>query len=237
MTSFDSSHSSEPSRGDPLHASLDGEPRPDRDQDALDLARRAQGGDELALNQLFARYQEPLRRIVRIRMGSHLRCQGGLESMDMVQRTFAKAHAKLNDIEIRDPRSILNWLARIAERQIHDANDYISAEKRDWRRTSSLEGNGSVGQAIAGSYQPEAKDTLPDDRALRNELQATIDEAVQELKEEHREVILLRDYSGLDWVEVAEQLGRQNVHAAQELHRRARIRLARLLSARLDDAE
>lgn len=222
---------------DPLYESLDGSPRPERDEDALALARRAQDGDEQALNSLFERYQEPLRRIVRIRMGGHLRRQGGFESMDMVQRTFAKAHAKLSSVELRDPRSILNWLARIAERQIHDANDYISAEKRDWRRTAPLQGSSSGTAESTPGFQPEATDTLPEQRALRNELQATIDEAMLELKDEHREVILLRDYSGLEWLDIAEQLEKDNVHAAQELHRRARIRLARILSARLGDAE
>ncbi len=222
---------------DPLYESLDGSPRPERDEDALELAKRAQEGDEDALNKLFERYQEPLRRIVRIRMGGHLRRAGGFESMDMVQRTFAKAHAKLSTVELRDPRSILNWLARIAERQIHDANDYISAEKRDWRRTAPLQGSSSgTGESTPG-FQPEAMDTLPEQRALRNELQATIDDSMLELKDDHREVILLRDYAGLEWVEIAEQLGKDNVHAAQELHRRARIRLARTLSTRLGNME
>ena len=214
---------------------MDGAPDPAGDTDSLDVARRAQAGDEDALNELFARYQAPLQRIVRIRMGNHLRRQGGLESMDMVQRTFAKAHSKLAGMELRSSRSILNWLARIAERQIHDANDYMSAEKRDWRRTAPLQGQAPGQTDSSPGFQPEAHGTLPEQGAVRNELQATIDEAMSELKEEHREVILMRDYSGSDWETIAEELGKHTVHSAQELHRRARIRLARILSSRLGD--
>ncbi|MGK0220467.1 MAG: RNA polymerase sigma-70 factor (ECF subfamily) [Planctomycetota bacterium] len=214
---------------------MDGAPDPAQDTDSLDVARRAQGGDEDALNELFRRYQEPLRRIVRIRMGSHLRRQGGLESMDMVQRTFAKAHAKLSTMELRSSRSVLNWLARIAERQIHDANDYMSAEKRDWRRTSPLQGQAPGNNDSNVGFQPEAHNTLPEAGAVRTELQSAIDEAMEELGDEHREVILLRDYSGTDWETIASELGRDNVHSAQELHRRARIKLARALSTRLGD--
>lgn len=222
-------------RSDPLQASMDGGPDPAQDTDSMDVARRAQAGNEDALNELFRRYQEPLRRIVRIRMGTHLRRQGGLESMDMVQRTFAKAHAKLATVELRSSRSILNWLARIAERQIHDANDYMSAEKRDWRRTSPLEGYAAGNADSNVGFQPQAQGTLPEQGAVRHELQNTIDEAMSELKEEHREVILMRDYSGSDWETIAEELGKENVHSAQELHRRARIRLARVLTSRLGD--
>lgn len=230
-----SSSPSPADRSDALQASMDGAPSPAQDTDSLDVALRAQAGDEGALNDLFRRYQEPLRRIVRIRMGSHLRRQGGLESMDMVQRTFAKAHAKLATVELRNSRSILNWLARIAERQIYDANDYMSAEKRDWRRTAPLQGQAPGNAESNVGFQPEAQNTLPEQGAVRSELQNTIDEAMGELKEEHREVILMRDYSGSDWATIAEELGRESVHAAQELHRRARIRLARSLTSRLGD--
>jgi RNA polymerase sigma-70 factor (ECF subfamily) len=202
--------------------------------ESLDLARRAQTGDEEALNELFRRYQEPLRRIVRIRMGAHLRRQGGLESMDIVQQTFAKAHTKLEDVEIRTPQAILAWLARIAERQVHDANDHMSARKRDYRRTSALQfGDESFGSVF--DIEPEATDTLPEARAERNEMKVAVDEAMLELRDDYREIILLRDYAQADWESIAEEVGAPNVRAAQATHYRARAKLASLLSRALDD--
>ena len=204
--------------------------------ECLELARRAQKGDDDALNELFRRYQEPLRRIVRIRMGAHLRRHGGLESMDIVQQTFVKAHSKLDDVEIRTPQAILSWRARIAERQVHDANDHITARKRDYRRTSPLQfGDESFGSVF--DVEPEATDTLPEDRAERNELKIAIDEAMLELKDEYREIILLREYAQADWDTIAEEVGAPNVRAAQATHYRARAKLASLLSRRMDEVE
>ena len=217
---------------DPLQESLDDAPRPKGDGRELALARRAQEGDREALDELFTRYQEPLRRIVGIRMGAHLRGPGGLESMDVVQRTFVKACTRLPEIELRGGRSILNWLARIAERQIKDVNDNMSAQKRDWQRTSPLNIRPNDSKDIV---QLEASATLPDDKAQRNELKTTIDEAMQELSPDHREVILLREYLGLEWPGVVDEMGRNDVHSTQELHRRARLKLAAILAARLGD--
>jgi hypothetical protein len=56
---------------------------------------------------------------------------------------------------------------------------------------------------------------------------------VAELDPVHRDVILLRDYSLLDWPEVREQLDRPTVAATQELYRRAQLRLGELLRQRL----
>lgn len=205
-------------------------------EDSLELARRAQKGDEEALNELFRLYQEPLRRIVRIRMGAHLRRRGGLESMDIVQQTFAKAHTKLEDIEIRTPQAILSWLARIAERQVHDANDHMSARKRDYRRTSALQfGDESFGSVF--DIEPEATDTLPEDRAQRNELRGAVDEAMLELRDDYREILLLRDYAQADWETIAAEVGAPNVRAAQATHYRARAKLASLLAHRMDEFE
>ncbi|MEL6905919.1 MAG: ECF-type sigma factor, partial [Planctomycetota bacterium] len=51
----------------------------------LELARKAQDGDPTALGQLFQHFEEPLRRMVRIRLGAQLRAGGGIESLDVVQ--------------------------------------------------------------------------------------------------------------------------------------------------------
>ena len=204
--------------------------------ESLDLARRAQKGDDEALNELFRRYQEPLRRIVRIRMGAHLRRHGGLESMDIVQQTFVKAHAKLETVEIRTPQAILAWLAKIAEHQVHDANDHITARKRDYRRTTPLQfGDDSMGSVF--DIEPEATDTLPEDRAERNEFKLAIDEAMLELKDEYREIILLREYAQADWETIATEVGAPNVRAAQATHYRARAKLASLLSHQMGEDE
>lgn len=216
---------------DPLQQSFDGFPST---SGVLELARRAQSGDQDALTRLFQHYQEELRRIVRIRMGAQLRVAGGLESLDVVQQTFMKAWTKLDDFQITSERGVLGWLARIAERQILDELDKTRAEKRALRRTVSIED--ILGLNLSSSslaFEPAASDTLPEGHAMRAELRRIVDEAVQELDDAQREVILLRNYADADWDEVQRQTGAPTVKAAQATHFRARARLATILARRL----
>ncbi|MEM6672385.1 MAG: sigma-70 family RNA polymerase sigma factor [Planctomycetota bacterium] len=197
------------------------------------LAQRAQKGDEQALNELFRRYQEPLRRIVRIRMGAHLRRQGGLESMDIVQQTLAKAYTKFEHVEIRTPQAILAWLAKIAERQVRDANDHMSASKRDYRRTGALQFSEDSLDSVF-DMEPEANGSLPDESAEREELRRVVDDAMLELRDDYREIILLRDYAQADWQTIADEVDAPNVRAAQATYRRAKSKLGTLLEPWLD---
>ena len=214
---------------DPLQTSLE-EGLPDPSQ-SVDLLERAQRGDQAALSALLDRYQDRLRRIVRVRLGSRLR--GRIETMDIVQDAYEVAIRKIGDVEVRGPGSILNWLARIAQHKIHDANDYFGAAKRDQRREAPLE---SAAGSDGGAERIPARTTLPDERAARTELREILDDALMELSDDHREVILLRDYCGGDWDYVTRTLGRPNVHATQELHRRAWIKLRRSVGPRLGGA-
>jgi hypothetical protein len=46
-------------------------------------------------------------------------------------------------------------------------------------------------------------------------------------------VVLLRDYHGAEWTEVARSLATPSVHAAQQLHQRAWIKVRALAAPRL----
>jgi len=194
--------------------------------ESLDLVRRGQQGDRGALDELVARYQGRVRRIVSIRMGRQFR--GLLDSVDLTQETWMAALRGLSGFEPRDHGSIIRWLARIAENQVLDAADRVHAARRDRRREvpATETGESSVAEAAA---LPAADDPSPSEVATRRELRATYDACVAELDDVYREVILLKDYSLLGWPEVCAQLGRPNVHATQELYRRAQLRLGELL--------
>ena len=56
---------------------------------SLDLVRSAQEGDSDALNLLFERYYERVRRVVRMRLGRKLRQE--MDSGDILQETFMAA--------------------------------------------------------------------------------------------------------------------------------------------------
>ena len=197
--------------GSPLSDSL---PQVDLSESVL-LVRQAQAGESRALDELLARYQDRLRRIVRVRLGARLRAN--LESMDIVQEAMIVAARKLEDADLSTPGATLNWLAKIAERKIHDAHDYFTAGKRDRGREAAFQleiGGESIG------WSPPGSDPSPSEVAASAEVREIVDDALTELSEDQREVILLRQYCGADWNETAAELGR-SVPATQELHRRA----------------
>lgn len=192
--------------------------------ETLDLVCRGRSGDRAALDELVERYQQRVRRIVSIRMGGRFR--GVLDSLDLAQETWIAALRGLPNFDPRGHGAVIAWLTRIAENQVHDAADRIHAARRDRRK--ELETPAASDGAIA---DPSA--ATPSETAMRRELRDVYDECVAALEPAHREVILLRDYSLLDWAEVHDQLGGKSLHATQELYRRAQLKLGAQIKARL----
>ncbi len=204
---------------------------PDPDlAESIELVRRAQAGDGEVLNRLFGRYQERLHRIARIRMGARLR--EVMESMDLVQQANEVAVRKIAGFELREHAGIVHWLEKILENQMRDARKGLRAQKRDRDREVPLAELAPTRGEPTG-FHPEDRGPTPSQDASRAERELLYDACIEELEPEHREVILLRDYEGGSWEYVCERMGRPNVHATQELHRRARVKLGRIFGQRL----
>lgn len=211
-----------PPPGDLLARSLAPADLPDPGR-SLALLARAQTGDRGALEDLVGRYQDRLRRIVRIQLGSSsLRRQ--YDSMDIVQSTFAAALPKIGDLHPRSAAGLLAWLALIATNQIRDAHDHVRADKRDIAREDHAED----AQAAISSGG-----TRPGDAALLAEVRELLDEEVSKLPDEQRRVVVLRDYCGEGWDQISAELDRAN-GATRQLHQRAWIRLRQALRPKIE---
>jgi len=206
----------------------DDDPPPDLTV-SLELVKRAQDGEREALNRLFERYYERVRRIVRLRLGQRLRTT--LESGDILQDTFAAAVRAFDRFEMRDEASLIHWLSKLAEHQITAAADYHGAKKRDRGREvalpSTIGGSGDgPGFALADGVKP------PGDGAADKEQSELVETCIGELSEEYRELIILRNYVGASWHAVAQATGRPSEAAARMMHARALIELGKLVRAR-----
>jgi RNA polymerase sigma-70 factor (ECF subfamily) len=195
----------------------------------LELVRKAQGGSKEALNRLFDRYYERVRRSVRVRLGRGLRNR--LESGDILQMVFAKAFEKFEHFEMRNEGALLNWLSEIAVGQIHDEADKANASKRKHEGGVLSIHGAEDGEEEAG-IQLEGDVTGPLDGVQKRESRSAVDACMDELPEHYREVILLRDYDGMEWKDIAKKLGKNTDSAARELHSRAMLALTRLLQQR-----
>lgn len=197
---------------------------------SFELVKQAQEGKAEALNRLFERYYERVRRIVRLRIGTLLRSR--LDSADILQETFIQAIRSFDRFEMRDEASLINWLSKIAEHQIIAQADRFGAKKRDIRRERPMPAADGDDSTSGTPYEPPDSSSGPLDKLRRKELQEIVEEAIGELPEEYRELIILRNYAGASWALVAEQTGRPSEAAARMMHARAMIDLGRLVRDR-----
>jgi len=191
---------------------------------SIELVRRAQAGDRTSLNRLIERYQERVLKLVRLRLGAKLRQR--IESGDIAQETFITAVRLIDQFEMRDEASLIHWLARIAERQITAAADFHSAEKRDLDRAAPFVAEAGGAKP---NVEPGADVDRPEVELVRGEERRVVETCLAQLPEEYREVILLRDYTGLAWDFIAEQIGSPSAGAARMRHGRALIELGKLV--------
>jgi len=213
-------------------------PSPDSSNDtdltkSIELVQRAQGGDPVALDRLFERYYERVRRIVRLRMGRELR--RSVDSGDILQETFQVAVRSFDSFQVRDEASLINWLSKLAERQVLSAAAHHRARKRDKRREVLISDVGSRDASKAGSSMPmdlAASTTGPLEHLSAAEQTEIVEDCIRGLEEEQRELIILRDYAGASWDTVARETGRPSEAAARMAHSRAVIELAKRIRAR-----
>jgi RNA polymerase sigma-70 factor, ECF subfamily len=181
------------------------------------LVVQAQEGDASALDQLCGVYAERVRRIVRFRMGPELRSQ--LESMDLVQETLIDAVKDLDAFAYSSEGDFLRWLARIVENTIRDNVDRMHAAKRDVRRQVALgEITARTGRPGADAGLPAAATTPSAVLSAREDLDK-LERAMDQLKPEYRDVIVLAKIEGLTCKEIAAKLNKSRAAVAMSLSR------------------
>ena len=144
------------------------------------LVQAAREGDAGAIEALVRRYQ--------VRIFNHARiltCDDG-EAEDLAQETFIRAFRGLK--RFRGESSFKNWLYRIA------TNVAIDALRRQ-RETTDVD-----------EIQLASPDTGPEARVEEQERSRIVQEAVLALPPASRAVLVLREYEGLSYREIADTL-------------------------------
>jgi RNA polymerase sigma-70 factor, ECF subfamily len=186
-----------------------------------DLVERVRAGDAAAFELIMRRHNRRLFRLAR----SVLR--NGAEAEDVVQETYVRAFAKLNDF--RGPDGFSAWLARIA---YHEALGRV----RGWDRVVSLHDYVSESD---GDDEIRRVETMtsphPDPERLtgHGELRRVLEDAIDALPDDFRAVFVLRAVEGMSVAETAEALAIPPETVKTRFHR-ARHRLQEALGARFD---
>jgi RNA polymerase sigma-70 factor (ECF subfamily) len=161
------------------------------------LLLQAREGSEPALNRLFEQCGERLLSLIRLRMGAKLRSR--MESGDLLNATLLRAFRSFDSLEARNTPSLMAWLGRIAESEIRDEADRLNAQRRDAAKEVPLDSD--LGE-LAAQLRSQTS------RLVLSESRARLERAIEQLREEYREIILLRRYEELGFKEIGARLGK-----------------------------
>jgi RNA polymerase sigma-70 factor (ECF subfamily) len=192
-------------------------PKPDPDASAaltsFELIGQAKQGDRTAVNRLCLRYIPILERWTSGRLPPGAR--GMLETRDIVQETVIKTLDKLADFEYQREGALLAYMRTALHNRIRQEARRLQSrgEHLEIRPEIIEHGSPSPLQEIIG------KDQL--DR---------YEKALERLRPEESQSIILRLEMGLPYNEVAEALGKPTVSATRMAVSRALVRLAEVMA-------
>lgn len=185
--------------------------------ETAELLDRARGGSPEALNFLYERCAGRLLAYIRLRLGRDMRSR--LESRDILQNTLLKSLTHLQDLQGTETRSLMAWLARIAEHEIRDRADYYARQRRDAAREVEAD----------ETHLPPALTRSALSRLILDERAERLEAALESLSADHREVILLRKFHELPFSEIGRRMGKSE-DAARMLLARAMTALTMKLA-------
>jgi len=192
------------------------------DQKTQELVILAKGGNDSALEQLCRVYGERVRRIIRLRMGSEIRPR--LDSMDLVQDALVSALGGLGDFTYKNEGDFLRWLARITQNALRDNLDKLYTDKRDIRKEVRLKNyKPTTGSGFVGNPGP-IEPTTPSVIMSKKEDLDKLEKAIDQLKPDYREVIVLSKIDGLSYKEIGDRLGK-SIDSVGHLLSRAMVAL------------
>ena len=185
--------------------------------ESLELIRRAKNQDNEALGLLVERYRDRL--LVRIRLMMGDRARRVADSVDFLQGMFVQVIQGLDRFEVRDEQAFLRWATQIARNNIRDG-----VRKKRESAFQSFSHSGIMEATLeADQHSPRS------DLVLREE-NFQLAEALESLPPEYCRIIELRDFEGLSYRKIAEEMDKPSEAATQMMHARAISRLMKLLS-------
>ncbi len=155
------------------------------------LVERVQKGDKRAFDLLVIKYQQRIMNVISRFVNDFAEVQ------DLAQETFIKAYRALPNF--RGDSAFYTWLYRIG---INTAKNHLVARSR---RPPS----GDVDATEAEYYEGESalKDQATPERiALTDEIGKVVFDAIEQLPEDLRMAITLRELEGLSYEEIAEAM-------------------------------
>lgn len=154
------------------------------------LVARTRAGDVTAFNELVGRWESPLYKFVYRYLGD------AEEARDICQEAFVRAYTNLD--RFRGQSKFSSWLYQIA----------LNLARSEFRKRGSRPSLVSLDEDESDHHLRlvSTATVRPDRSAMRNEATRALEGALAELPEVQREVVILKEYHGLKFREIAELL-------------------------------
>ncbi len=159
----------------------------ERDIDQL-LVERVQQGDKSAFDVLVKKYQHKIISLISRYVSDRA------EAMDVAQEAFIKAYNALG--RFRGESAFYTWMYRIA---INTAKNHLVAQSR--RPPASDVDASDAEQYVVDSRLKET--SSPEHELLTNEIEQTVYDAIDQLPDDLKTAITLRELEGMSYEEIA----------------------------------
>ena len=156
-----------------------------------DLVKRVQQGDKSAYDLLVIKYQHRIIQLV------NRYIKDPSEAQDIAQEAFIKAYRALPNF--RGDSAFYTWLYRIA---INTAKNYLLSRSR---RYSDYQVDVQDAEQIENAPQLQGRDT-PEYLLMNDDIVNTIETVIDNLPEEMRIAIMLREFEGMSYDEIAQTM-------------------------------
>jgi RNA polymerase sigma-70 factor (ECF subfamily) len=201
-------------------------PQPDTEE----LLRQAENGDPGARDGLLARHRDRLRKMIAWRLDRRLAAR--VDPSDVVQEVLLEANGKMDRYLRERPLPFFPWLRALAGEHLAALHRrHVRAQGRSVLREEPGLLNLPDESAAELGARLVTSSTSPTQRVLRQEQRERVRQALGQLSERDREVLVLRNLEQLSVADTAEVL-RISAGAVKLRHLRALERLRALLAER-----
>lgn len=178
--------------------------------DEKKLIERASGGDPAAFNRLMEAHEKRMYAVA-LRM-----CANREDAQDCLQEAMLRVYRAISSF--RGQSSFSTWVYRITMNTCLD-----ELRKKKNKQNTSLD------NLLDQGWAPSDGENVPEKQAMLSETRRQISTAIQELPEDMRAAVVLRDVHGLAYDEIADALC-TNVGTIKSRISRAREKLREKLS-------
>ncbi|MCA9152673.1 MAG: sigma-70 family RNA polymerase sigma factor [Planctomycetales bacterium] len=197
------------------------------DAQTSDLLDRAVDGSAAAMHELMQVHRTRLRQMVAMRLDRRLRIR--LDPSDVVQDVLLEAAGRLAEYTEQAKLPFYVWMRQIAwDRLLELYRQHVRVEKRSVTREigHAMPLTDDSVDALVATLR--SRDLSPSEQLIRKEVQRRARQALAELGEVDRELLLMRYVEQMKLREIAAQLS-ISVTAAKSRHVRALTKISLIL--------